>query len=256
MISVDVDTWITPFYQDKPQSLPDPTVLLRECMQWVQSQADSSRVHFYSARRPGRTKGETFVRSSQCQVTNQTLMEHLALLGDQMKALAARQDEVEKNMTSAGSAEVVSAQVSGKQPLVRLSDALPNGGYQGAPGGIHPVKKAAMLSGPPPKVRAAGPEKASASAPPVDQFHTEEPVASPADEIASALVHPVWALENLCRRRSRIWRRYRFLHTSKGMGDIVASEILGWRCGSQHMCWIAWQWKIMWELESTCLSWS
>ena len=34
-------------------------------------------------------------------------MEHLALLGDQMKALAARQDEVEKNMTSAGSAEVV-----------------------------------------------------------------------------------------------------------------------------------------------------
>ena len=31
-----------------------------------------------------------------------------------------------------------------------------------------------MLSGPPPKVRAAGPEKASASAPPVDQFHTEE----------------------------------------------------------------------------------
>jgi len=47
--NVDVDTWITPFYQDRPQSLPDPTVLLRESMQWVQSQAESSRVHFYSA---------------------------------------------------------------------------------------------------------------------------------------------------------------------------------------------------------------
>ena len=81
-------------------------------------------------------------------------------------------------MNAPGSAEGASAQVSGKQPLVRLSDALPGVGSQVAPAGIHPAKKAALLSGPPPKVRAAGPEKASASAPPVDHFHRRHCIGS------------------------------------------------------------------------------
>ena len=203
--NVDVDTWITPFYQDRPQSLPDPTVLLRESMQWVQSQAESSRVHFYSAQEDlsGPKAKAVFASPSAKKaaapkrITNQTLMEHLSLLGDQMKALAARQDEIEKSMNAPGFAEGASAPVSGKQPLVRLSDALPGVGSQVSPGGIHPAKKAALLSGPPPKVRAAGPEKASASAPLVDHFHTEEPVASPADDIASALVQQSSAITAL-----------------------------------------------------------
>ena len=155
----DPESWITPFYQDRPQAIPDPTFLHSESMSWVQSQAEASRVHFYSAREEQdeqQPKQPPLITASKKpppakKITNQVLMEQLTLLGDQLKALSLRQDEVEKNVKSAGSAEDVSAQVSGKQPLPRLSDALLGGGSQGVPGGVHPAKKA-VLSGPPPKV--------------------------------------------------------------------------------------------------------
>ncbi len=202
---VDPDSWITPFFQDKPQALPDPSFLFSESMGWVESQAEESRVHFYSAREEqdaAQPKQPVLISANKKpppvkRITNQSLMEQLTLLGDQLKALSTRQDEVEKNVKSAGSAEVVSEQVPGKQPPPRLSDALLGDGSQGVHGGLHPAKKAAMLSGPPPKVRAAGPEKARAATVPIDQFHTEEPVASPAGDFASALVQQSSAITAL-----------------------------------------------------------
>lgn len=201
-------SWITPFSESNPSSLPDFNSVYRDSMAWVRSLADGSRVAFYSAQEdldpPPKGKAPSFVAVSKKtaaapkKVTNQVLAEQLALISEQMKLLSTRQDQMENMMTSRGSAGGVSGQPAGKQGLPRLSDGL-LGTSSLPPGpGISLVKKAAMLSGPPPKVKAAGAEKITQNLrDPIDPFHTEEAVLGNQEEMASALMQQSTAITAL-----------------------------------------------------------
>ena len=206
--SMDAGAWITPFSQERPTALPDPLSVFRESIEWVKGQAEDSRVHFYSAQEdldaPAKGKPPTPsppVKKNPAapkRVTNQSIAEQLALISEQMKLITSRQDQMENTMSARGSAENVSGLQSGKAPLPRLSD-----GLLGVPtpgGGIGPtlVKKAAMLAGPPPKVRAAGAERVTQNLQePIDPFHTEEAVIGSQEDVTAALMQQSTAITAL-----------------------------------------------------------
>ena len=206
--SLDGGAWITPFSNERPTALPDPLSVHREGIAWVRSQAETSRVHFYSAQEdldapakgkpPNPTPTAKKNPPAPKRVTNQSIAEQLALISEQMKLMSSRQDQMETALTSRGSAEDVSGPQSGKAPLPRLSDGLHGAPTLGGVGGISLVKKAAMLSGPPPKVRAAGPEKLTQNLQePLDAFHTEEAVAGSQEEVTMALMQQSTAITAL-----------------------------------------------------------
>jgi len=85
----------------------------------------------------------------------------------------------------------------GKAPQIRLSDALVGHGLGGGSSQMHPAKKAALLSGPPPKVRGFAKEVVVPPAEPLDQFHTEEAVPLPQNEFANALMQQSSAITAL-----------------------------------------------------------
>ena len=206
--SLDSGAWITPFSNDRPTALPDPLTIYRDSMTWVKSLSDESRVHFYSAqedldapakgRPPNPSPAVKKNPATPKRVTNQTIAEQLALISEQMKLISSRQDQMENAMNSRGSAENVSGHQSGKAPLPRLSDGLLGATMSGGVAGPALVKKAAMLSGPPPKVRAAGPEKVTQNLQdPIDPFHTEEAVAGSQEEVTAALMQQSTAITAL-----------------------------------------------------------
>ena len=133
------------------------------------------------------------------RVTNNAIMDQLAVLGEQLKLLSSRQDAVELTMKSPGAAADAPVKESGKPPQVRLSDALAGRPIGDGGATMHPAKKAALLSGPPPKVRAVGKEKAGnvVQPDPLDPFHTEEPVSLPQTEFATALMQQSTAITAL-----------------------------------------------------------
>lgn len=45
-VNYDTASWITPFSNEKPDSLPDSMTVFRDSIAWVKSLADSSRLHF------------------------------------------------------------------------------------------------------------------------------------------------------------------------------------------------------------------
>lgn len=171
--------WITPFNSSKPTALPDPGALHELSLKWIASQSESSRVHFYSAQEDledPKAKSPVLLASTKKsvppkRVTNTAIMDQLAMIGEQMKLLASRQDMVEQSMRSGGAAGDVQEKAFGKPPQVRLSDALVGKATEDGVPTMHPAKKAAMLSGPPPKVRAAAREVPAAGPVPGDPFH-------------------------------------------------------------------------------------
>ena len=202
----DTESWITPFSHEKPTALPEPGSLHEQSVTWIQAQADSSRVHFYSAQEDleePKAKATVLPASSKKvpapkRVTNNAIMDQLAMINEQMKLLASRQDLVEQSVKSGGAVEDVPEKVSGKPPQVRLSDALVGLSTGAQDAGMHPAKKAALLSGPPPKVRATAKEKTVAAVPePLDPFHTEEAVQLPQQEFAAALMQQSTAITAL-----------------------------------------------------------
>ena len=207
-VNYDTASWITPFSNEKPDSLPDSMTVFRDSIAWVKSLADSSRLHFYSAQEdldaPAKGKAPTpSVASKKAtptpkKITNQVIAEQLALISEQMRLMSSRQDQMENRLIARGSAEDVSGQPSGNQNLPRLSDGL-LGSASPAPGvGPSLVKKAAMLAGPPPKVRAAGAEKVTQNLrDPLDPFHTEEAVVGNQEEMTSALMQQSTAITAL-----------------------------------------------------------
>lgn len=203
--SKDHETWITPFNSSKPTALPDPGALHELSLKWIASQAESSRVHFYSAQEDledPKAKSPVLLASTKKsvppkRVTNTAIMDQLAMIGEQMKLLASRQDMVEQSMRSGGAAGDVQEKAFGKPPQVRLSDALVGKATEDGVPTMHPAKKAAMLSGPPPKVRAAAREVVAAGPVPGDPFHTEEPVMMPQQEFANALMQQSSAITAL-----------------------------------------------------------
>jgi len=204
----DTASWITPFANESPSALPDSMTVFRESIAWVKSLAESSRLHFYSAQEdldappkgkaPAPSPASKRTTPAPKKVTNQAIAEQLALISEQMKLMSTRQDQMENMMTARGSVEDVSGQPYGKQALPRLSDGL-LGGTTTAPGAAPSlVKKAAMLAGPPPKVRAAGAERVTQNLPePVDHFHTEEAVVVSQDDVTSALMQQSTAITAL-----------------------------------------------------------
>ena len=202
----DTESWITPFSSVRPAALPDPGSLHEQSVSWIQSQAETSRIHFYSAQEDleePKAKSPVLLvapkkPAAPKRVSNNLIMDQLAMISEQMKVLASRQDTMEESMKSAGAAGGVPDTAFGKPPQIRLSDALVGQGIAGQGGGIHPAKKAALLSGPPPKVRAPAKERGSQGTPePLDQYHTEEPVPLPQQEFAAALMQQSTAITAL-----------------------------------------------------------
>ena len=184
---------VAPFSSINPVAIPDHISLHRAAMEWVQSQSDQNRVHFYSAREepdvvppvlPAATKRAA---TNPKRITNATLVETINALADQVKLLSSRQDTLDQSvLNQASTARGAGDPVLGARTLPSLSAGLPVGG--GPPCSI--FSKAVTMVGPPPKVRAGS----AVQVPPATMVpNQEEPLdpLAPREElspIASALV--------------------------------------------------------------------
>ena len=128
--------------------------LLLLAQEWVASQG-VERVNFYSAQEE--PSGEPLLKPSPKKaavpkrVTNAQVLEQVAALVSQVKVLAARQDQMERDGT--GPAKVVSGHASSSIAVVPPVSAGLQAGQGVAPPAPVPFAKVAKLIGPPPKIR-------------------------------------------------------------------------------------------------------
>ena len=140
------------FDADRPAALPILTDILEEVKGWVDSMVEG-RVLFYSAREdqeaPTAPKASPSKRGPPAKkITNQVIMEHLTMLGNQMQALAAQQEEMrrgEPKVPTAIPAPEPSAFVAATTKMPAVSAGIPK--TTGA------MANAARLLGPPPKTK-------------------------------------------------------------------------------------------------------
>ena len=184
---------VAPFSSINPVAIPDHISLHRAAMEWVQSQSDQNRVHFYSAREepdvvppvlPAATKRAA---TNPKRITNATLVETINALADQVKLLSSRQDTLDQSvLNQASTARGAGDPVLGARTLPSLSAGLPVGG--GPPCSL--FSKAVTMVGPPPKVRAGNAVQVPPATMAPNQEEPLDPLA-PREElspIASALV--------------------------------------------------------------------
>ena len=141
------------FDADRPVALPLLTDILQEVRSWLQSATDD-RSLFYSAQEDQEPATPAKATTSKKpppakKVTNQAIMEHLAMLGSQMQALAAQQEELRSVAFKAPSATPVPGPaklmpITSKVPAVSSSFPAPSG----------TTSAVAKLLGPPPKTKA------------------------------------------------------------------------------------------------------
>ena len=211
---------IAPFSGINPVAVPDHVSLHRVAMEWIQTQADTSRVHFYSAREeqelppavlPVATKKAA---AAPKRVTNAALIDTINALADQVKLLSSRQDTIDQSyQKQAPTAAGAAGPVAGQRGLPSLSAGL--GVATGAP--CSSFAKAVTYAGPPPKVRAAIP----ALTVPVLSPPQEEPLDPLAPQegmspIASALVQQEAAITALVSHLTA--------HSTDAIADLSSSS--------------------------------
>ena len=143
----------TSFDADRPVALPLITDVFQEIREWLGNAADD-RGLFYSAQEDQEPvvppKAAAAKKSSPPKkVTNQTIMEHLTMLGTQMQALAAQQEELRSATFKAPSA----IPVPGPAKLMPITSKVPavSSHFPAATGATSTIAK---LVGPPPKTKA------------------------------------------------------------------------------------------------------
>ena len=149
-----VEEVVVGFSETYPGAIPMHSELLLLAQEWVASQG-VERVNFYSAQEE--PSGEPLMKSSPKKaavpkrVTNAQVLEQVAALVSQVKVLAARQDQMERDGT--GHAKVVSGHASSSIAVVPPVSAGLQAGQGVAPPAPVPFAKVAKLIGPPPKIR-------------------------------------------------------------------------------------------------------
>lgn len=117
------------FDADRPVALPLMTDILHEVRSWLQSATDD-RSLFYSAQEDQEPAAPAKAATSKKpppakKVTNQAIMEHLAMLGSQMQALAAQQEELRSAAFKAPSATPVPGPAKLSRLLPKFQRCLP-----------------------------------------------------------------------------------------------------------------------------------